>query len=192
MDALQDGRTNILFVGEVAPHNRQLELLEIFGHYLMLDFNARLVLAGRIADEQYHAKLREAIARTGVAQRIMLPGAVSESALAAFYRTASVYCSLSSGSRAVGLPLLEAMWFDIPVCAFRTPASESLLGDAGVLVDDDGDQLRFAALLRVLASDRTIRESIVASQRRRRESFATEAWCRQVRLLVEKLDAAVS
>jgi glycosyltransferase involved in cell wall biosynthesis len=192
MEALQDGRTNILFVGEVAPHNRQLELLEIFGHYLMLDFNARLVLAGRIADEQYHAKLRDAIGRTGVAQRILLPGAVSESALAALYRTASVYCSLSSGSRAVGLPLLEAMWFDIPVCALRTPASESLLGDAGVLVNDEGDHLRFAALLRVLASDRKIRESIVASQRRRRESFATEAWCRQVQTLVEKLDAAAS
>jgi glycosyltransferase involved in cell wall biosynthesis len=192
MDALQDGRTNILFVGEVAPHNRQLELLNVFGHYLMLDFNARLVLAGRIADEEYHAKLREAIVRTGVAQRILLPGAVSENALAAFYRTASVYCSLSSGDRAIGLPLIEAMWFDVPVCALRTPPSESLLGNAGVLIDDESDHLRLAALLGVLARDRKIRESIVVSQRRRRESFAPEAWCRHVRSMVENLDAASS
>jgi glycosyltransferase involved in cell wall biosynthesis len=158
----------------------------------MLDFNARLVLAGRIADEEYHAKLREAIVRTGVAQRILLPGAVSENALAAFYRTASVYCSLSSGDRAIGLPLIEAMWFDVPVCALRTPPSESLLGNAGVLIDDESDHLRLAALLGVLARDRKIRESIVVSQRRRRESFAPEAWCRHVRSMVENLDAASS
>ncbi|HET9393747.1 MAG TPA: glycosyltransferase [Candidatus Rubrimentiphilum sp.] len=184
MSALQDGRTNILFVGEVDEHNGQLDLLEVFGHYLMLDFNARLILAGRIADEGYHRRLREAIDRTGVAQRILLPGAVSEAALAAFYRTASVFCSLSSGRQTLGLPLVEAMWFDIPVCALRTPASQALLGNAGVLIDDTSDRLRLAALLRVLATDRNVREKVVASQRNRREVFAPEAWCRQVGALV--------
>ena len=184
MNALQDGRTNILFVGEVDEHNRQLDLLEVFGHYLMLDFNARLILVGRIADDEYHRRLREAIDRTGVAQRILLPGAVSEAALAAFYRTASVFCSLSSGRQTVGLPLIEAMWFDIPVCALRTPASEALLGNAGVLIDDASDRLRLAALLRVLAMDRNVREKVLASQQSRREIFAPEAWCRQVGELI--------
>ena len=190
MNALQDGRTNILFVGEVAEHNGQLALLDVFAHYLALDFNARLILAGRIVDERYHDLLRDAIDRTGVAQRILLPGVVSEAALSAFYRTANVYCSLSAGRKAAGLPLIEAMWFDIPVCALRTPASEVLMADAGILVDDCADRLRLAALLRVLATDPKTRTAILGSQRRRREVFGPRAWCRQIGSLVEDLHAA--
>lgn len=190
MNALQDDRTNILFVGEVAEHNGQLALLEVFAHYLAIDFNARLILAGRIADENYHDRLRDGIDRTGVAHRILLPGIVSEAALTAFYRTADVYCSLSNGTRTLGLPLIEAMWFDIPVCALRTPASEALMGGAGILIDDARDRLRLAALLRVLASDPKTRNAIIASQRSRREAFAPEAWCRRVRSMVEELHAS--
>ena len=50
MQELRDGRTNLLFVGRIAPNKRHDELIEAFNHYLTLDPTARLILAGKIQE----------------------------------------------------------------------------------------------------------------------------------------------
>lgn len=187
MEALQDGRTNILFVGAIAEHNAQIALLDVFGHYLTLDFTARLIMAGDSrTDDVYLQRMQESIDAMGLAQRILVPGLVSEAALAAFYRTAGVYCSLSAGTSA-GLPLLEAMWFDLPVCALRTDASAAILGDAGILIESTTDKLRVAGLWKVLAADEAIRRDVIEAQRRRRKRFSPLHFCEKAASLVESI-----
>lgn len=183
MDALQDGRRNILFVGEIGEHNRQLEMLEIFAHYLTIDFDARLALVGRVVDQRYHHALMERVERTGVSQRILVPGLVSEPALAAFYRTASIYCSVADGA-ALAVPILEAMQFNVPVCVTRTMAAEAILASSGILVDDAGDRLRLAAVWNVVATDPQTRSAVLASQNTRLRDFSA---CGAVRQLVESV-----
>ena len=46
MQELQDGRTNLLFVGRLSPNKRQDHLIEAFTDYLRFDPTARLILVG--------------------------------------------------------------------------------------------------------------------------------------------------
>ncbi len=166
MTAWQDGCTNILAMGPVCPAGRQLEIVETFGRYLTLDFRARLLLVGGVRDAAYLVGLRERIERMHMEHRILLTGEVSRPALVACYRTARVAVTLRERFE-TGLSLLEAMAFDVPVCALASEDTRAILGDAGVLVTDSSRSLELAALWRVLAHDSDVRVRVLEAQRRR-------------------------
>lgn len=187
MDGLADGRTNILFVGSISRRNRQIELLEIFSHYLTFDFSARLILSGQhIEGDPYYTELLECIDRSGISQRILVPGLVSDPTLAAFYRNAHLFCSLRDEDP-FGLALIEAMWFDVPICAFDSGAAAEMLADAGILLDDVSNPLLVAGLWRVIVTDRALREQLITGQRRRRTNFSREQFAKSIRDLSTNL-----
>lgn len=191
MAALQDGRTNILCVNAIDESNRQIELLDVFARYLTLDLNARLILAGRHSFEHpYYQKLLRTIHGSALSQHVLIPGMVSEPALAALYSTAHVYCTLSL-AETLGSALVEAMWFDVPVCAFNSPVAASILGSSGVLLNDASDALKVAALLRVLATDHAVRGEILKSQRERRNLLSPDALAGQADGMLAAVEATL-
>ncbi|MCA1815116.1 MAG: glycosyltransferase [Acidobacteria bacterium] len=176
MGELQDGRTNLLFVGRVAPNKRQDALVEIFAEYLKLDPKARLVVAGEgRAFDPYFRTLSREIERRGLSQSVAVTGRTSDAALLAYYRTAHLYLSASE-HEGFGVPLVEAMWFDVPVLARRGTAVAETLGDAGMLFDAGESPGRVARLAFMLAhGDEELRRRTIEAQRRRREAFTPEA-----------------
>jgi len=166
MAGLQDGRNNLLVVAPVAPSNRQLETIELFACYLAFDFTARLSLVGPIADDVYARTVQKRIESLALEHRILLPGVVSQPALAAFYRTAKLFLSLRD-RYATGVSVLEAMAFDLPVCALACEDAREILGGAGILVTGLERPLEIAALWRLLIVDEALRAKICAGQRRR-------------------------
>jgi len=82
-----------------------------------------------------------------------------------------------------GIPLVEAMWFDVPVLAFKSSAVPETLGDAAFMFTCKDDLSRVAALARLLVADESLRRKVVEAQRRRREDFLP----RSVRPCFEKL-----
>ena len=90
--------------------------------------------------------------------------------LAAFYRWADVYVSLSE-HEGFCVPLVEAMAADVPVLAYAAGAVPETLGGAGVLFAPK--DLEFAAeMLGTLVYDHAVRTSIIEGQRRRLADFA--------------------
>ncbi|HUY10969.1 MAG TPA: glycosyltransferase, partial [Candidatus Dormibacteraeota bacterium] len=168
MLGLQDGRCNLLAVAPIDASNHQLEIIDVFAQYLAFDFTARLSLVGAVGENEYNRAVQEKIEGLGLEHRILLPGVVSHPALAAFYRTASLFISLRDRYE-TGLTLLEAMAFDVPLCVRATEDAREILGDAGVLHSDSNRSLELAALWRVLATDAPVRRKILAGQRRRIE-----------------------
>src|SRR5207248_2381329 len=121
MKPLQDGRTNVLFVGRVAPNKCQHDLVDAFGHFLSHDAHARLLLIGAWLDgDRYTTFVRDRAQQLGIASQIVF-ARCSEAQLLACYRTAHVFWSMSE-HEGFCVPLVEAMWFDIPVLAFRSSA----------------------------------------------------------------------
>ena len=185
MAALQDERTNILCVNAIDESNGQIELLEVFAQYLTLDLNARLILAGRYRfEDPYYQQLLRTVHGSALSQHVLIPGMVSEPALAALYATAHVYCTLSR-AEILGSALVEAMWFDVPVCAFNSPIAASMLGPCGVLLNETGNALNIAGLLRVMATDPGVRAEILKSQRERRLRFSPHAVSIQAQEMLE-------
>ena len=95
--------------------------------------------------------------------RFIFTGPVPDEDLATYYRTASVYISLSE-HEGFCVPLLEAMAADVPVLAYASTAVPDTLGGAGVQFAPK--DLEYAAeLLGELAYNDTLRTQVIAGQR---------------------------
>jgi len=172
---LGDGLTNFLFVGRMAPNKRIediIRLAETFKRYS--DALYRFIFVGRTDGvPRYYATVRALVAEYKMLpERFWFTGPVSDWELAAFYRHASVYLSMSE-HEGFCVPLLEAMATGVPVLAYASTAVPETLGGAGVVFDSK--DMEFAAeLLAQLAFDPDMRQRVIARQRRRLLDFTDD------------------
>ena len=170
---LGDGLINILFVGRIVPNKRiedHIRLAEMYKRYV--DSYYRFIFVGRYdALPRYYAQVRALISEFQMLpDRFWFTGPVPDEDLAAFYRWADVYVSLSE-HEGFCVPLLEAMAADVPVLAYAAGAVPETLGGAGVLFAPK--DLEFAAeMLGTLVYDHAVRASVLEGQRRRLADFA--------------------
>ncbi|GAB4332627.1 MAG: hypothetical protein Kow0089_00620 [Desulfobulbaceae bacterium] len=185
MNRLQDGRDNILFVGRLVPNKCQHHLIEVFAVYRAMYGNARLILVGGfIEEETYYQGLMEQVRSMGLEGDVLFTGKVPDSILHACYRCADLYWSMSE-HEGFGVPLIEAMWFEVPVLALGSAAVPETLGEGGILFTSRDDMRKLAACAHLMIHDRTLRARIIAGQRRRREAFLPEAIEPELEKLVE-------
>jgi len=184
-DVLGDGLLNFLFVGRIAPNKRVEDLLllgEHFKRYVNVDY--RFLFVGRYdVVPRYHAMLRAMILQYEMPkERFLFVGEVTDDELAAYYRTADVYISLSD-HEGFCVPLIEAMAADVPVLAYAAGAVPDTLGGAGVVFSPKDLEMA-AELLGILAIDDDVRARVVAGQRRRLLDFGDEVMERHLAGLI--------
>jgi glycosyltransferase involved in cell wall biosynthesis len=172
MKRLQDGHRNLLYVGRYAPNKCQHDLIEAFAHYLRIDPQSRLILVGSgDADDPYVRFVHETVDRLDVRERVILSGHVTTSELHAYYRTAHLFWSMSE-HEGFCVPLIEAMWFDLPILAFHAGAIMETLGGAGITFDQKEDLSAVAMLAKKMTGERAFSERILQAQRSRRHAFS--------------------
>ena len=188
MARLQDGRENILFVGRLVANKCQHDLIDVFAWYLKMYGNARLVLVGGFMEEEsYYQKLAEKVRKYGMAGDVLFTGRVSDSTLHACYRCADLYWSMSN-HEGFGVPLVEAMWFDVPVFAYKSSAVPETMGGGGMLFSDKRDLQQLAAAARIIAHDPEVRSKTVQGQQKRRKDFLPEAVSLSLDRLIRGMD----
>jgi glycosyltransferase involved in cell wall biosynthesis len=169
----EEGWANFLFVGRIAPNKRiedHIRLAEVYKRYV--DEEYRFVFVGRHdAVPSYYATIRALMLEFRMPEeRFWFTGPVPDEDLAAYYRAARVYVSLSE-HEGFCVPLLEAMAADVPVLAYAAGAVPETLGGAGVTFTPK--DLEFAAeLLGDLAYDDDLRGQVIAGQRARLTAFS--------------------
>jgi L-malate glycosyltransferase len=170
---LADGLANILFVGRIAP-NKKIEdhilLAELYKRYV--DAHYRFIFVGRYdAVPRYYGAIRGMIDEFRMrSDRFWFTGPVPDQELAAYYRRAHAYVSLSE-HEGFCAPLVEAMAMDVPVLAYASSAVPETLGGAGVSFSPK-DLEQAAELLGALVYDEVLRQQVLAGQRRRVLDFA--------------------
>jgi glycosyltransferase involved in cell wall biosynthesis len=169
---LGDGLVNFLFVGRIAPNKKVddiVRLAEVYKRYV--DIFYRFVFVGR--DDvvpAYGAAVRALIRQYDMPpERFWFTGPVPDADLAAYYRMASVYVSLSE-HEGFCVPLVEAMAAGVPVLAYAAGAVPETLGGAGVLFSPKDLEVA-AEWLATLAYDRDVRQRVIAGQRARLADF---------------------
>ncbi len=173
---LQDGLVNILFVGRLAPNKKiedHIRLAEQYKRYV--DVYYRFIFVGRYdAVPRYYDAIRGLVSEYRLlSDRFWFPGPASNAELAAYYRNAHAYVSLSE-HEGFCVPLVEAMSMDVPVLAYGAAAVPETLGGAGVCFTPK--DLEFAAeLLGALVYDLRFRQQVIDGQRRRMPAFAPGA-----------------
>jgi len=187
MRSLSDGRTNILFVGRVTPNKRQDELVQAFARYRMMDPSARLSLVGTLEHhDPYVDLLFHEIKRLGLESSVHVADSVSDAQLAAYYRTANLFWSMSEHEGFL-VPVIEAMWFDIPVLAYHSTAVPETLGAAAFTFKDKSDLDVLAAAGYLLVTNPTLRVQVITAQRRQRDCYLPSRITPLLMRLVERL-----
>src|SRR5207244_3842241 len=97
-------------------------------------------------------------------------GRVPDDQLFGLYRAANAYVSLSE-HEGFGVPLIEAMAFDLPVVAYASSAVTDTLGGAGNALRDKEPMTLRGALTR-LHTDRRYRADLIHAQRVRLLRFS--------------------
>ena len=171
----------LLFVGRLSPNKRQDDLIRMLAYYRRcIEPHARLLLVGSYRDQrQYQARLGALARGLELSDAVTFTGPVTLPQLVAYYRSATVFVSLSE-HEGFGVPLLESMYFDLPVVAHAAAAVPETVGDAALLLRRK--DLAEAAEATALVVERpAIREELVARGRRRVAEFATEKVAQRAR-----------
>jgi glycosyltransferase involved in cell wall biosynthesis len=133
----------IAFVGLLEPRKNVPALVRAFARVSAERPNLRLVLAG--GDGWGADAVRDAVAASGVASRILRPGYVPADTVPVLLRNAELvaYPSLVEG---FGLPALEALACGAALVGTSGSAVEEVVGDAALLVPPDDVDALAAAL----------------------------------------------
>ena len=176
LDALRrDGARNLLFVGRVAPNKCQHDLVRMCWHLLRMGEDVRLCLVGQaLPGDPYVAEVAGLAQELGIASRVWIPNKLTVPELAAAWRAADVFVSMSE-HEGFGVPLIEAMCFGLPVVAHACTAIPETLGGCGLTFADKGDLVEAAALVREVLRDRSLREALILGQSARRTDFLPTA-----------------
>lgn len=105
-----------LNVGRMVPEKRQLELIRAYAALRSTDW--RLVLAGRLTDDDYCTEVRARATEAGV----LLAGFVRGESLGQLYTHAGGFI-LPSSHEGLPIALLEALSYGLPVIASDIPAN---------------------------------------------------------------------
>ena len=179
-DELQDGCTNVLFVGRAVPSKRIDDVMRVFTAYQRLyQPRSRLLVAGYLNRESPYGAYLHGLKELLGAERVRFLGRVSAAQLSACFSVASVYLSMSR-HEGFGVPLLEAMYRGVPVVAYGAAAVPETMDGAGVASLTD-DPLEVARLLAVLEREAAPRAEVLAAQRARVEALHQEAVAQAVR-----------
>ncbi|HET9825137.1 MAG TPA: glycosyltransferase, partial [Chitinophagaceae bacterium] len=85
---------NLLFVGSIAPHKKQTDLVRFFSYYQRkFDPNARLILVGG-GSPKYIAELESLVTTLQLTGKVIITGKIPDEQLYGFYRTADVFLSM--------------------------------------------------------------------------------------------------
>jgi glycosyltransferase involved in cell wall biosynthesis len=165
----QGGGVKLLFVGRLVPNKRQEDLIKLLWYYRRIDPEARLFLVGPPWVPSYAEWLQALAEMLGLADAVVFAGHVSQQDLVAYYRLADIYVSMSE-HEGFGKPLIESMYFGIPVLAYAAAGVPETMGGAGVLFREK-DYEALAELIDIIAKDETLRNRIVARERERVKEF---------------------
>lgn len=161
---------NFLFVGRVTPNKKLEDIIKVFYYYKkLIEPRARLFLVGSASGiDRYLAYLRGLIIELNLPD-VHLTGHVNTAELLAYYNLGDIFICMSE-HEGFCLPLLESMYFKIPIIAFGAAAIPETLGGAGILVKEKNFSA-IAEMADLVLKNRDFRSQIIKRQSERLKDF---------------------
>ena len=183
------GVTNILFVGKVAPNKAFEDLIKIFSAYHhYVNPASQLILVGARFLPRYDRFLDDLAVRLGVSDAVVFTDRLRVRELRAIYEAADLFLC-ASRHEGFCVPLMEAMYFHVPILARAEAAVPETLGAAGVLFHAL-DYPSLAELMDILIRERAVRQRIILAQDARLAEFAPARVEAQLRAVLGMIGVA--
>ncbi|MCM1505661.1 MAG: glycosyltransferase [Ruminococcus flavefaciens] len=165
-----DGWTNIIFVGRIAPNKKQEDIIKTFYYYKKINPKSRLILVGSWNGmENYYERLKNYVKILKL-NDVIFTGHVTFSEILAYYRVADIFLCMSR-HEGFCVPLAEAMFFNVPVVALNAGAVPETLGGSGVLLPDSDPAHAVETVNRIINDD-IFRQNIIKNQQKRLSDFS--------------------
>jgi len=177
---------NFLFVGRHVPHKKIEDILKIFAYYnTCINSNSNLILVGNYSGAEQYYKWLHYLVNEAALEKIHFFSKLDKKDLASFYNLSSVYISMSE-HEGFGVPLVESMYFDIPIIAYNAAAIPETLGKAGVLTNNKNPE-DIAEVIDLIINDNNIRKKIIQNQRERLKNFDYNKIIKKLIEYIEKI-----
>ena len=154
----------VLNVGGIHERKNIVKLIHAFaGLVNHRGYSGKLLITGNVSGAPYQRKMKKicdaSVRETGMENRIVFTGYVSEQELDSLFRMAGllIYPSLYEG---FGMPILEAMKMGLPVITSNITAMPEVAGGAAYLVDPNSIEDMTSAMSEVL-QNRILREEMI-------------------------------
>ena len=181
-------QTKIFFIGRVAPNKKFEDIIKAFYYYQKtVDPSASLYLVGSYQGyAKYYAKLIGFIDELGL-RNVFITGQVSQEDKWAYYSCADMMLCMSE-HEGFCVPLLEAMYFNIPILAYASTAVTETMGDAGVLFTEK-DYAAISGQMKRLMSDPEFRGQVIDKQRQNLLRFIPSQFEARIQQLLQNVIA---
>ncbi|MDK2835606.1 MAG: L-malate glycosyltransferase [Thermosediminibacterales bacterium] len=187
MERYNDEKTNIIFVGRISPNKKQEDVIKSFYYYKKyINSNSRLFLIGSYEGmETYYNLLKKLVSKLGL-KDVYFTGHISFSKLLAYYKIADVFLCMSE-HEGFCVPLIESMFFKVPIIAYKSSAIPYTLGDAGIMVNKK-DYYLIAEMIEQVVRDEKFRSQIIKKQNERLKDFSYEnvkkIFCNKIKQII--------
>ena len=171
---LQDGKINILHVGRVVPQKKIEDLIKVFYLFQKRLFpESRLILVGTDSGvRNYSRAIKKMVEELALTEKVLFAGFASFRELITYYKASQLYLCLSE-HEGFCVPLVESMFFGLPVMAYLTGGIPETLGGAGIgLAQKNLEQI--AEMMALVLEDKGLRENIIAGQKERLKDLSLE------------------
>ncbi len=172
--SMEAGKKYILHIGVLEKRKNLLNLIRAFAHLREAGFHDYyLVLAGGTVHKNNlddSGNIRQLISELQLENFVLLPGFISDEALAHYYRQASLYAFVSV-NEGFGLPILEAFQHRLPTLIANNSCLPEVGGDA-VITCDPYDPADIAAKMKLIVSNPALQEELVQKGLRRLQDFS--------------------
>lgn len=177
-----------LHVGTFDKRKNLIVLVKAFRHFKNLNpgIPFKLCLVGDRGVSNKHDdydSIVNLISDLNLNNEVVITGFVTNEALACLYASAFAYIfpSLEEG---FGIPILEAMKFQVPVIISDRGSLQEVAGDAALVFNAESPE-ELAEKMSLL-ENRELREDFINKGSKRVENFSQEAFVRRIDLLVKK------
>lgn len=177
---------NILFIGRIAP-NKKIEnvILAYFYVKKYVEPKARLIIVGNFVNMNRYLSYLKGLAIKLDLQDIFFTGHVPQQDLVSYYQVADVFLCMSE-HEGFCIPLLEAMYFNIPVMAYAAAGVPGTLNGAGILIQKK-DPIAIAEMVRMLYENQAFRSAVIQKQKERLKNFDLNRWASEFKMLLHPL-----
>lgn len=165
-----DEFVNILVVGRISPNKKVEDAIKCFFYYnKYINNRSRLFLVGSYSGmDIYYAYLKDLVQKLNL-DNVYFTGHINLDELVSYYKIGNVFLAMSE-HEGFCVPLLESMYFKIPIIAYNSTAIPHTLGGSGILFNEK-NYVEIAEMINLLVEDKTLRKKIIDKQSKRLEFF---------------------
>lgn len=169
-----DGIKNIIFVGRIAPNKKIEDVIAAYDYYQKnIDPDTRLIVVGSHQEKSRYYAYLQSLVRKIKAEHVIFTGHISFEEILGYYSVADAFLCMSE-HEGFCVPLVEAMYFGVPVVAYASSAVPETLQECGLLLEHKKPEYAAKALACVL-QDAKKREVLLKRAEKRLKDFAADA-----------------